>query len=408
MVILLFESLKKYARSGFSNMGITNEEIFNEKVQRVLTTINHKEPDRVPILTAFGTWAVAYANMTVKEIEEDPRKEIDAYLKPYEDIYTDITFTAGIAFDAKSAEIIGSKNHFISDDGSTIQHKEITYMEDEDFSDLINDPMGYMFNKMLPRKAVNLDQSPEENLNVLRKFIEHWKIKGAVQAELTERLKTEYAVPVAVGGFVYPPLDIIFDYLRGFKGVSIDLRRRPKELLAAVEALEQFSDDFMGIKPGAKVNPYPLYGTMMHIPTFINVKQFEKFFWPTYERLCNKLNDAGGKLVMFLEGNWENKYEFLNSLPKDFAIGILEDDDIVTAKKKIGDNITVAGGMPSELLRHGTKQECIDHAKKVLDECAAGGGFIFTSDREFISKGDLNPENLIAVNNYVHENGLYK
>ncbi|MFZ7120029.1 MAG: uroporphyrinogen decarboxylase family protein [Eubacteriaceae bacterium] len=382
---------------------------YQEKVERILTTVSHQEPDKVPILSMFETWSVSYANSTIKEMEDNPEKEIEIYSKPHGDVYSDAAFVSGLAFDAKSARLIGCKGHFISEDGQTVQHTEISPMRAEEYSELVKDPMGYMFNTMVPRKAEKLSKGYPENYNAIKDLVNHWKFKSAAQGKLLEVLKNKYNMPVLSSNIAYPPMDIIFDYLRGFKGISMDLRRNPDDLLAGINALEEFANQIMGIAPDAESVPeFPFYATMMHVPTFINPKQFEKYFWPTYERMFNRIHQLGGKLVMFLEGNWESKYEFLNSMPKNFAIGILEEDNVFNAKKKIGDNITLAGGMPLNMLKYDNKEKCIDYAKRLVDECAPGGGYIFTSSRALLSKDDLNVENLIAVNNYVHEYGIYK
>lgn len=385
------------------------KQVYDDRVKRILTTSNHEEPDYVPVLSIYGSWAISYAGSTVQEIADNPEKEVEVYCKPHEEIYSDATFTNGLAFDARSAEILGSPGHFISDDETTVQNHETCLMEDDEYPELIKDPYGYSFNKLAPRKNANLNKSPEENYETLKKLVNHWKLKGAAQAKLQETLREKYGLPVITGNFIYPPMDYIFDYYRGFKGTSIDLRRRPQELLEATNALFDLSSELMGIGPDTKkVDGFPFYATMMHMPTFMNPKRFEKFFWPTYEKMWRRVYELGGKLIIFLEGDWENKYEFLNSFPKDFALGILEGDDVFKAKKLIGDKMTIIGGMPLELLRLSTKEKCIDHAKRILDECAPGGGYIFSSTRELLSKGDVNVENLKAVNKFVHEYGVYK
>lgn len=382
---------------------------YQEKINRILTTVNHQEPDRVPILSMFETWSVSYANSTIKEIENNPDKEVEIYTKPHKDIYSDAAFNAGLLTDEKSCSIIGCKGHFISEDGQTLQHTEISPMLPEEYPELIKDPIGYMFNTVVPRKAENLAKGYQESYEAIKDLVEHWKYKSAAQAKLNQVLKEEYDMPVLTGNILYPPMDIIFDYLRGFKGISLDLRRRPEELLEGINALEEFANAFMGIPSDAQsVSEFPFFATMMHVPTFINPKQFEKFFWPSYERMFKRVHELGGKHIIFMEGEWAPKYEFINSMPKDFAIGILEDDDVFEAKKKIGDNITIAGGMTSNLLRYSSKDECIDYVKRVLDECAPGGGFILSPNFALLSKNDINVDNLIAVTNYVLENGFYR
>lgn len=382
---------------------------YQERINRIKTTVNHQEADKVPILSMIGTYAVHYAGGTIQEMADHPEKEIEYYCEPHKKLYSDAAYTAGCVFDAKSAACLGSESHFISVDGATVQHKEITPMEANEYSELIADPEGYIYNKMLPRKAKKLAGTTAEKYAAIKDFVDHWKVKGMVQGQLAEKLKNDYQLPIITGSAAYPPLDYIFDYLRGFKGISMDMRRNQDDLVAACEALQGMADKLLGIKEETPTVPdFPFFTTMMHIPTFISPKQFEKFFVPTYEKMIYRIHERGGKLIMFLEGEWASKYDWLNSLPKNFAVGIVEGDDIFEAKKRVGDNITIAGGMPLQMLKLGKKEECIDYAKKLVDELAPGGGYIFTSSRELLSKGDVNPENLIETYNFVHEYGVYK
>lgn len=210
---------------------------YQEKINRIRTTVNHQEPDKVPILSMIGTYAVHYAGGTIQEMADHPEKEIEYYSSIHKDLYSDITFSAGSVFDARSAECIGSESHFISEDGATIQHKEITPMEADEYPELIADPEGYIFNKMLPRKAKKLAGTTEEKYAAIKDLVDHWKVKGMVQGQLAEKLKNEFQLPIMLGGFAYPPLDYIFDYLRGFKGISMDMRRNANEVVAACERL---------------------------------------------------------------------------------------------------------------------------------------------------------------------------
>ncbi len=379
-----------------------NQNIYNQKVERILDTVNHKKTQQVPSMTMFGTWAVANAGLTMHEVEENPELEIEAYSKPYERIYADVSYTCGIGLDHVSSEILGAGGRFISPDGQTIQHKEICPMTPEDYPKLINDPISFISNEILPRKAENLSKSYEESYETLKKFINYKISKKSINNRLREKLKTDYAVPVLAGATVKPPMDIIFDTLRGFSGVSSDMRRHAKEFKEAILALEGFADNVVGTPENCtELAPFPFYATMMHVPTFISPKQFAEFFWPTYEKTILKIEKLGGKLVMFLEGEWKNKFDTLNDLPANFAIGIVEGDDIFETKNAIGKNIALAGGMPLQMLKFDTKEKCREFAKKLLDECACDGGYIFTSSRELISGNDINFENLIDLHDFV-------
>ncbi|MFA0814870.1 MAG: uroporphyrinogen decarboxylase family protein [Anaerofustis sp.] len=383
---------------------------YNERLDRVYTTLYHKEPDIVPLFIGFGTYAIGYADARVEEMEADWKKEVEIYLKPHERLYADAVYTAGLVFDSTFARCIGSPAHFISEDGQTVQHHEQSPMQEDEYDQLIADPEKFIFNVCLPRTAKKLAGTTAEKKESILSFMQHLGDKTMAWNTITERLKSEYNRPVlASGAFAYPPMDILFDYLRGFKGIATDMRRQPEKLLAGIEALEDFAWKFMGINDDTKSLPeFPPFATMFHVPTFLSPKQFETFFMPSYERMTNRINELGGKLIMFLEGKWDNKYDYLSNMSKNFAFGIVEGDDIFEAKKRIGDTICLIGGMPLQTLKYGTPEQCKDYAKRVVDECAPGGGFLFGTSRELLSKGDLNYENLVETYDFVHNYGKYR
>ena len=118
-------------------------------------------------------------------------------------------------------------------------------------------------------------------------------------------------------------------------------------------------------------------------------------------------HENGTKYMAFLEGTWKQHFDLFEEIPKGALIAILESDDIIDFKKRFGDQITVAGGMPLAMLKHETEKACIDQVKRVYDACAPGGGFIFTVDKPPLGPKDLNVDNLKAVNAFAHEYGRY-
>lgn len=55
--------------------------------------------------------------------------------------------------------------------------------------------------------------------------------------------------------------------------------------------------------------------------------------------------------------------------------------------------------MPIELLGYGKPEECVNHAKKVIDEM--GDGFILMPDRIQCTRNDAKRENLLAINEFL-------
>lgn len=379
--------------------------LYEARVNRIKTTANHQEPDRVPVIANTLTWSIAYAGSTVQECIDDTDKQVEVYSKKFNDIYWDGTLFEGLIVPMKTLGILGSKTYFVSSDGVTIQHHENTPMLEEEYPELIEDPLKFLINKFFPRKFPVLNKSYPDNLASLKEaavaladFVQaRQKVTGAVQKE--------HGVVAIAGAKAYPPFDVIFDRLRGFKGVSLDMRRCPDKLTAACEALFPM---YMQLAASAIAGDFPYAICTLHAPTFLGPKNFERFFWPTFKRMLLNIHEMGSKTILFMEGNWTPLYDYLNELPKSSAIALLEADDVFEAKKRIGDKLTIMGAVPTSLLKYGTKAECLDFAKKLIDECAPGGGFMLSIEQALLSKGDVNIENLKAVNQFVHEYGVYK
>ena len=86
---------------------------------------------------------------------------------------------------------------------------------------------------------------------------------------------------------------------------------------------------------------------------------------------------------------------------------MFEYGDPKLTKEKIGDKHIIAGFYPVTMLKTATKQECIDKAKELIDTLAPGGRYIFTLDKSPVSVGDINPDNLKAVYEYVGKHANY-
>jgi hypothetical protein len=76
-------------------------------------------------------------------------------------------------------------------------------------------------------------------------------------------------------------------------------------------------------------------------------------------------------------------------------------------KEKLGDKHIISGFYPVALLKTGTRQQCIDKAKEIIDILAPGGRYIFDFDKVPITLDSLNVENARAVLDYVAANAGY-
>lgn len=379
--------------------------LYEERVNRIKTTANHQEPDRVPVIANTLTWSIAYAGSTVQECLDDSEKQVEVYTNKFKDIYWDGTLTEGLIVPLKTLGILGSNTFFVSSDGITIQHQENTPMLEEEYPELIEDPLKFMANKLFPRKFPALHQSYPNNLESLKEATVALADFVQARQKVNAAAQKEYGIVPIAGAKAYAPADVIFDRLRGFKGFSLDMRRCPDKVVAAAEALFPM---YMQLAASGMAGDFPYALSTLHAPTFLGPKNFERFFWPTFKKMLLKIHEMGSKTILFMEGNWTPLYDYLNELPKSSAIALLESDDVFEAKKRIGDKLTIVGAVPTSLLKYGSKAECLDFAKRIIDECAPGGGFMLSVEQALLSAGDVNIENLKAVNQFVHEYGVYR
>ncbi|MFZ7133140.1 MAG: hypothetical protein ACOWWR_12340 [Eubacteriales bacterium] len=381
-------------------------DLYNERLERMLITSDHKEPDRVPVFTIIADWSISYYGTTYRACIDNPEWYVtDVSTKIYEDLNCDIAMSAGLLNNDKIWQMLGDGPRFISQDGISVQHKEGLMMEPEDYDKLISDPWDFFITDFLPRRypTISIEKVAETVKYLLDESKRvHW---------IGEYFKENLGIPVLAasdGGYASPPFDFLFDSLRGFKGTIKDIRRIPDKFFAAIEVLYPILEPGLALpESGEKVAPFPLDMTMLHAPTFLSQAQFNKFFAPSYDKMLKKVYNSGRKFFMLLEGNWEQHYDWLASMPKNFLIAMAEKDNVFEMKKRLGDTITIVGGMPVRMLKYESKQKCLDYAKRLIDELAPGGGYMFGTDMVLESPGDVNPDNYISVFNFAYEYGKY-
>lgn len=143
------------------------------KLQRQKDALNHIETDHVPVMMMSVTWPFGLAGIKVQDYINDrialnsfgraPLKEI------YCDIYTGGMFSAPIeAYEFLQPE---TPQYFISDDGSTMQHREMASMRPEEYGELTENVKGFLENVILPRRYPILARPYPENYNALKTLI---------------------------------------------------------------------------------------------------------------------------------------------------------------------------------------------------------------------------------------------
>ena len=222
---------------------------------------------------------------------------------------------------------------------------------------------------------------------------------------------TEFAKELRDSGYpsikeqtVFCPYDLVADNLRGTAGAAMDLLLQPENLDKAVNQLAPFVSS-LGIN-GAKAKDNPRVFIPLHKGTdsFMSLKQFKKFYWPTLQKLIVDLVEAECTPYVLIEGLYNTRLDVIKDVPKGKCIYHFEGTDIFEAKKQLGDTVCIMGNMPNSLLATGSVEQVTEHTKKLVDTCGDGGGYIMSASAII---DEAKQENIEAWMETTREYGKY-
>jgi uroporphyrinogen-III decarboxylase len=211
--------------------------------------------------------------------------------------------------------------------------------------------------------------------------------------------------PGFFGGGTKAPFDMIGDTLRGTKGMIIDMYRQPKKVLRACEQVTPLLIK-MGVS-AAKMNGAPVVFIPLHkgADGFMNDEQFKKFYWPSLRDLIIGLIDEGCCPFPWAEGGYNTRLKYIGDVPKGKVVWGFDTTDMAKAKAALKDIACVSGNMPIAQLAVGNPAEIKATVKKLIEDCAPGGGYIMMSGAVI---ENLPPANIHAFIDATKEYGVYK
>lgn len=376
---------------------------YETRLDHVQRALRREKTDYVPTLAFPGPANAAYMGTTALDAVKDAETYCKAFNGVYDDMWCDCSMDNGVFTLPAVAEAFGEEGvqYFFGADRTTLTHLQKSPMHEDEYDQLIADPDKFVNEVLLPRKFPWLYNDPKKSAEKIKVYFDVFnKLFFELGAALTEDLEKNYeVVNLCGGGYVVNPVDTLFDSLRGFRGTITDMRRHKDQVAAALEVLWNTKDGFFVQTP---LDAFPYIEQMPHLPAYMSRKQFEQYYWPYQKQFIEHIAEAGSKLVILLEGSWKHVVDLFRDVPKDSMVLMADDDDVVDLHDWIGDHQIITGGAKLAEIRLGSREEIIDRAKQTIDACAQDGGFLFCTDKNWISPGDVN-ENLVAVYNFVHE-----
>jgi len=411
------------------------EKAYKERVTRFTRAFKLQKPDRVPvILPAIGNYPAYYAGTDLGTVMYDYDKMKSAWLKFLKDFEQDMdTYVPpamvppGKALEAVDYKLYKWPGHGISGTTTSYQCVEGEYMKADEYDALIKDPSDFWLRTYMPRvfgafKAFNtLPPWTSFEEIAIQSFVPFGMpdVQAGFQALLEagrESLRwiavvgevagaaTAAGFPGIMAGLAKAPFDTLGDTLRGTQGIFMDMFQRPDKLRAAMERILPLtiSSAISAVVPGGA----PLVMMPLHkgADSFMSIKQFETFYWPTLKKVIMALVNEGITPILFAEGSYNKRLDIIGDFPKGAVAWYFDQTDIFKAKEKIGNKCCILGNVPTSLLMTGTPQQVKEYCRKLIEVCGKGGGYILAGGASI----DAGPaENVRAMMAAAKEYGKY-
>jgi uroporphyrinogen-III decarboxylase len=379
---------------------------YQERATRMIKAIKMEIPDRVPVHLTSGAIIAYNAGFTLKDVIYDYSKIMPAWKKWLQDYDQDTNDFPGF-FPARVYEILDNKTlkwpgHGLSDNASLQNFVEKEYMQADEYDLFIDNPFDFgvryftprtwgAFQPLtnlpplssfqgLPQRLMTMYQDPAfQKLfkTIWKASKENAKYQQVIRECAGFSLETGY--PPFMGAGSQAPFDALANSLRGTRGSSIDLYRQPDKLLEALESMVDRSIESAVSMANMALRPVVFIPMHRGYDSFMSLKQFEKFYWPTFRRLLLGIINEGCVPRMVIDGIYdEARLKIISELPRTSVVWTMEQTDMFKAKEILGDSACITGNVTAPQFYTYSPQEIKEYCRKLIEVCGEGGGYILS------------------------------
>jgi hypothetical protein len=421
------------AAPGVKFVSAEAEGLYKKRVTRFIKAIKMEEPDRVPVMLPVGSFPAYHAGSSFYNIMYDYSELKRCWVKFMDDFGDMDTFSgpglipSGRINEALDVKIMKWPGHGIGKDVTMQQIVEGEYMKADEYDWLMMDPTDYNLRVTVPRSNglfapfakmpplrmlfggaswVGLLANPEIRkvfqtlMDLADEFGKHQSATMEVNTIAASR-----GYPSTFGGVMaQAPYDFFADMMRGTRGIVMDLYRQPEKLLEAIDV--QLNLTIKTVIKNFPMTNCPVCMMPLHKgdDTFMSDQQFEKFYWPSLQKLFMAMIDEGLVPFPFAEGKYNSRLKLITDTPKSAVVWYFDQTDMAQAKKILANTSCIVGNVPSSMVMTGTSGQVKEICRKLIETCAPGGGYILAGGAS-IDKGDI--ENLRVMMEAAYEYGTY-
>ncbi len=328
---------------------------------RVMTSLNHQEPDRVPFMPFAQTFTAKYAEIPFSAYVSKKEKMAEGQIKAFKSFGWDATcFSSDVGMYAGAC---GAKIEFPYDDVPRIAEPILkTGSVYTDFKNLdMPDPM---------KKGSRLAES----------------IKAI------EIVKKELGPDVPAIGWLEGP----------FQGVTLLSGADPMQFFYIFdhpdefkEILDWYADFAVDVAHAMYEAGADLIGMGETAAYFMSPNFFEKYCLEPEKKACSKINKLGLKVLIHCCGYVPQCIHFAKQTNPGGAIQFDYQVDLAWAKKLIGNEVTIMGNLNYNKLMTANPKQVFDDCAEHIKIAAEGGGYWLAFGCEI--PRDLPPEHIRTI-----------
>lgn len=346
---------------------------------RIRTTVQHKEPDRVPLLEALVEYPVQSRFLDKEVTSDDIKSQIEFYFNAgYDTVPITVSAMAFGKVDEASpiSRVIRDKMLKNEADKQDMTKWSLEY------SSFIND-------------RNDLDNFPWEELE--RPELLH-------QVEEAEKYLPDGMKVIANTGKVFTMTWMLMGFNNFVTNLIMD---------------EQFVSDVFEKVAHIQLNLLDKIFDMPHIGAvwivddlafgngpIISPDHFRRFVFPLYKEIARRCHDNDLLLFQHSDGDISTLMDDIIDIGSDLVHPI--DPTCMSVSEtisKYGDRLSFAGNVANELLRSGTQEEVEERVKYLLRTAAPGGGYCLAAGNSVAEWAKF--DNYITMLQTAHKYGRY-
>ncbi|MDL2237410.1 hypothetical protein LJC56_06235 [Christensenellaceae bacterium OttesenSCG-928-K19] len=408
------------------------QKLFQERSERIAKASRLEKPDRVPFAPFTGIYPVLEYGVMPYDVMVDPRCVIPAMKEYLDEVQPDAAMRPPLPSIQYNERLQATHMRWpgpefgIPKDVS-FQLLDTVYLEDDQYDEFLLDPAHFQLTRILPKRYKALAALSKLNFENPTEGGSTASIAAFADPEVKQALLTamaagddaiqfrarhaqviqsivEQGTPHYINMGASAPYDMFSDDVRGLMNTVIDMKERPEQLLEALDYMTTVAlKQARGLARMLKATKcfIPLHAG---VDEFMSDEDYGRFYWPGLKALMLALIEEGVVPLVFCEGNYFSRLDYLADVPKGKVEYLFEKVDMKQAKEKVGKVACIYGNLPNSLLISGTTQEVEDATKKLIDEAADGGGFIMNCS---ITLDNAKRENVLAWRDATWKYGQY-